>query len=107
MQSQTEVIPVKLANSKEIHVQATLIGGEQEIAARIPSFADVTDAIEEISNTLAASLAKIKPQKASVEFGVEIAVESGRLTAILVKGTGSASLKVTLEWGNVDYFKTN
>ena len=42
---------------------------------------------------------KVKPRKASVELGLEVGLESGHLTALLVKGTGTANLKLTLEWG--------
>jgi hypothetical protein len=48
---------------------------------------------------LTTALKKVKPKKASVEFGLEVAVESGKLTTLLVKGTGTANLKIALEWG--------
>ena len=38
------------------------------------------------------------PTRASVEFGVEVAVDAGKLTALLVNGNTTGSLKVTLEW---------
>jgi hypothetical protein len=44
-------------------------------------------------------LEKVKPKKASVEFGLEVAVESGKLTTLLVKGASTANLKITLERG--------
>ncbi len=44
------------------------------------------------------ALARVKPTKASVELGLEIGVEAGQLTALLVKGTGKANLKITLQW---------
>lgn len=53
--------------------------------------------IEGFAETLQQSLSKLKPQKATVEFGIEIGAESGQLTTLIVKGTGSANLKVTLE----------
>jgi hypothetical protein len=43
-------------------------------------------------------LAKVKPKKASVEFSLKVGVESGKLTSLLVKGTGEGNLKITLEW---------
>ena len=33
--------------------------------------------------------------------GVQVGIESGKLTALLVKGTGNANLKITLEWGEI------
>jgi len=35
-----------------------------------------------------------------VEFGLEVALESGQLTAVLVKGSAKANLKITLEWAS-------
>ena len=46
------------------------------------------------------ALARVKPDHATVEFGVDASVEAGGLTALIVKGTGSATLKITLEWGS-------
>jgi Trypsin-co-occurring domain 1 len=44
------------------------------------------------------ALEAAKPEKATVEFGIDVGVESGQLTSMLVKGTGTATIKVTLEW---------
>ena len=41
---------------------------------------------------------EIQPDKATVSMGFDIATSEGQLTALLVKGTASASLTVTLEW---------
>jgi hypothetical protein len=98
MQPRTQIIPVQITDSTILYVQATLLGGEQDIAARFPSFDGITDVIEKLAGTIVKTLEKVKPDKASVEFGLEIAVESGKITAFLVKGTGTANLKITLEW---------
>ncbi len=39
-----------------------------------------------------------KPDKMTAELGLKLAVKSGKLTGMLVEGSGTASLKVTLEW---------
>lgn len=95
----TRIIPVSVEDKRTIYVQATVLGGEQDIAVRLPSFEGVSDAIEGIAKSLTRTMEKVKPRKATVEFGLELAVESGKLTALLVKGSGTASLTVTLEWG--------
>jgi hypothetical protein len=41
----------------------------------------------------------VQPKKATVEFGVEVTVKSGKLTALIVEGEGKGNLKITLEWG--------
>lgn len=80
-------------------MEIAIPSGEQDVAFGGLSFNDVTDAIEGISTSLLQSLKKVRPRKATVEFGVEITAESGQLTALLVKGGGHATLKVILEWG--------
>ncbi len=45
------------------------------------------------------TLKRVKPSKAIVEFGIEIAASEGRLIAVVVKGDAKANLKITLEWG--------
>ncbi len=95
-----ELIPVKLANGAKIRVAATMLGGEEDVAFRLPSFEEVTNTIEGIASSLNAALEKVKPKKASVEFGLEVAMESGKLTSLLVDSSGTATLKITLEWGS-------
>src|ERR1700730_6363349 len=98
METRTEIIKAELTNGTIIHIQATTLGGEEEVAFTLPSFKEITHAIEGIAESVVTSLQKIKPKKATVEFGLEIALESGQLTALLVKGTGTSNLKITLEW---------
>lgn len=99
MPTRQELVPVKLANGAEIRVAATMLGGEEDVAFKLLSFEEVTHTIEGIASSLNAALQKVKPKKSSVEFGLEVAVESGALTTLLVKGEGTATLEITLEWG--------
>jgi hypothetical protein len=106
--SRIENIPVQLENGAFIRVEATVIGSsiqvgdgeeiESDVGASIQSFKEVTDAIEGIAGSVVESLKKFKPSKSSIEFGVEFGYESGQLTALIVKGTGRANLKITMEW---------
>ena len=99
METRTEVIKAELANGTILHIQATALSGEEEVAFTLPSFKEVSNAIEGIAESVVTPLKKVKPKKASVEFGLEVALESGQLTALLVKGIGTSNLKITLEWG--------
>jgi len=96
-------IPVQLSNQATIRVEAARplgVGLEEDVASssRIYSFDRIRDALEGVASEVVTALARVKPQRATVEFGIDIAVESGQLTALLVKGTGTTTLKVTLEW---------
>jgi hypothetical protein len=96
--TKSEIITTQLPNGAKVLVQATVVGGREQVVSGIHSFQDVNDAIEGIAESVIAIWEKVKPNKASVEFGVQIGFESGKLTAMLVKGSGSADLKVTMEW---------
>ncbi len=106
MESQSKVISVKLSDGTNIKVEATLISDTQnvtpsayrKIISQTLPFNEVTAEIESLSKDIAQTLQKLKPDKASVKFGVEIGVESGKLTAVLAKGTQNANLEITLEW---------
>ena len=102
-EDRTEIINVELEDGISISIQATPIGGEELVGAQtIPrTFKEVTDTVEGLAKAMLGTLKKVKPRTATVEFGVQIGVESGKLTALLVKGTGNANLKITLEWGEV------
>ena len=102
MDDYAETVKVKLPNGAEIQVEAVALGGERDVSVGIPSFDAVTDAIEGIAQSVRKSFETIQPRKATVELGLELATESGQLTALLVKGSGKASLKITLEWAKED-----
>jgi hypothetical protein len=97
----TRIVSVQMPNGKVVQVQATAPGGEAPIGItdRLPSFEEITDAIEGISGAILSTLEKVGPDKASVEFGLEVSFKEGQLTALLVRGGGTASLNITLEWG--------
>ncbi len=98
----TEIVQAELDNGTTIRIEAISLGGEERVAYNIPSFKEVTDAVEGIAHAIVTTLRKVKPQQASVEFGVQIGVKSGQLTALLVKGTGTANLMITLQWGEIN-----
>lgn len=101
MGSNAEPIPVQLDNGTVVRIESTLIG-EEDVAFDIRPFKEVTDAIEGIAGAVTETLRKVKPDKATVEFGLEMAVSSGQLTAIIVQGSGKANLKITMEWQSKD-----
>lgn len=62
------------------------------------SFDGVADAVTEIGRSLSAAWDAVKPDEASVEFGLKVTAKTGKLTGLLVEGGGEAALKVTLSW---------
>lgn len=105
-----KVVPVELENGNVVRVEATVLNAsgdtsdqeiESDVAANIRPLKEVTDTVKEIAATVKASIDQVKPTKASVEFGLEFGYESGKLTAMIVKGTGKANLKITLHWEDI------
>jgi len=97
MDIQSVIIPVVLEDGSVINVEATPIG-EQDIALPTLSFKDIKSSIAKISQELAETIQRVKPDKASVKFGLEVVVKEGVLTGLLTKGSGKANLEITLEW---------
>ncbi|MDB5069798.1 MAG: hypothetical protein JWM87_909 [Candidatus Eremiobacteraeota bacterium] len=96
---ETSIVPVALADGKIINIEVRDLGGSQKVGAfDNAAFSSLTDSIEAIAVTFRDSLAKIRPRKATVEFGIEVAVEAGQLTALICKGSGKANVKISLEW---------
>jgi len=98
MELQTRIISVELADGTQVRVEVTLLG-ERKINYQTRPFDEVTVAIESLTKEIAEVLHKVKPDRASVKFGIEIGIESGKLIPLLVKGTSTANLEITLEWG--------
>jgi len=98
MDFRTDVISAKLGENADISIEALSLGGEEDVAFSDFDFSQVTNVIENVANAVLEPIKKVKPQRAQVEFGLAIAVESGGLTTLLVKGQSTANLKITLEW---------
>jgi hypothetical protein len=96
------VTPVRIDEHTVIQVeQPVTVGAEEEIAHRIPAipaFDGFTEALGKIATSVRAGLEQVQPTRAVVEFGVDVSLESGQLTAMIVKGAGAAHVTVTLEW---------
>ncbi|MEV7046186.1 CU044_2847 family protein [Amycolatopsis sp. NPDC051061] len=96
-------VPVTI-DGRTLFVEVTPVGDQedQEVAARILGFAEFTDSLGALTGSLidavVGGMRKIKPAKVAVEFGCEVGLESSQLTAMLIKGSAKANLKVTLEW---------
>ena len=65
----------------------------------MPSFKEVTVAIEGIAESVITTFQEVKSKKASIQFGFEVALESRQLMAPLMEGSSTSNLKVTLEYG--------
>ena len=87
----------------EFLAQIAESGGAQPVGAQpVYSFDGVRRTIEAVAGQVAEAWEKVKPDEASVEFGLSIAAKSGKLLGLLVDGGGEAALKITLTWRAAD-----
>jgi hypothetical protein len=100
MQTDVVVRRAKVATDQVILVETRSSGDrEEDVGARdLLAFEGVEESITTISQRVVAALKSAQPDRASVEFGIDVAVEAGALTGLLAKGSGGATLKVTLSW---------
>lgn len=100
MQSDVVVRRAKVATDHVILVETRSSGDrEEDVGARdLLTFAGVEESITTISQRVMVALKSAQPDRASVEFGIDVAVEAGALTGLLARGSGAATLKVTLSW---------
>ena len=96
-ESRSDTVPVQLPNGAIVQVEVTKTGREA-VSFDPKQFQPIADAIEGVVQMIAAPVQKAKPKKATVKFGMELAIESGQLAAVIVKGSGKANLEITLEW---------
>jgi hypothetical protein len=103
MDPQTRIIPVELSDGTIVKIEVTPIG-EQRIAFQSRPFKEATTAIRSITAEVAGMLrevqGEIQPDKVSVKIGLEIAIEAGQLTALIVKGASKANFEISMEWAN-------
>src|SRR5271166_2999694 len=102
VEDRTEWQPITLpgeGDNRRLYVEAVLRGGREEVGTlqAIP-FEQITDLLASLTTGIAECLEKTKSKKASVELGVEFGLETGRLVALIARGTGKANLKISLEW---------
>ena len=96
-ESRGDTVPVQLPNGAIVKIEVASTGRE-DVGFDVKQFQPVADAIEGVIQMIAAPIQKVKPKKATVKFGMELAIESGQLTAVIVKGSGKGNLEITLEW---------
>ena len=96
-ETRSETVPVQLPNGAIVKVEVTS-SGREDVSFEPKQFQPVADAIEGVVQMIATPIQKVRPKKATVKFGMELAIEAGQLTAVIVKGSGKANLEITLEW---------
>jgi len=89
---------VVLENGAIIDVRMAGTGGSADVAAKSLNFAVVTASLSGVAESVLAAVRRAKPGEVTVEFGLNVSAEPGRLASLLVSANAEADLKVTLKW---------
>jgi hypothetical protein len=97
--SNTVIVPLTLEDGTEIHIEATPLDKEEDVSSleAIP-FDKILHLVKGIGKAFSTGLHALNADKASIKLGLEVSLESGALTALIVKGTGKANFEINLEW---------
>ncbi|WP_369148713.1 CU044_2847 family protein [Streptomyces sp. R44] len=70
----------------------------EALGDHLPDLSGVTEALSSFAGRIGEALRQAAPDRATVEFGCQLGLDAGKLTALVVQGSANASLRVTLEW---------
>jgi hypothetical protein len=107
-ESASRLVPVYVDGLKvyvlaqEVGVPQEVPGEEHEIASRQPRLEQVVEGMAAFAKQIAGRLQETDAAKIAVEFGCDIAVESGSFIAVIGKASASSSFKVSLEWSKTE-----
>lgn len=96
--SKGQLVEVQLEDGTAFYVKVLASSGESEVSLRSASFEEAMKAIEGIGKRLNQVWGTIRPGKASVELGIDFTWQAGKVMAVVVDGSATASMKITLEW---------
>lgn len=100
-ESRVRYVPARVGDG-EFYVEAVALDEDEQVAGRAFGFEEFATSLQAVSSAVTesvlAGLSRLKPDKVGLEFGCEVGMKTGKLTAILVEGTAKANLKVTVEW---------
>jgi Trypsin-co-occurring domain 1 len=95
------LVPVEVDGQKvylSARGTAAQLGEEQEIGSRQPKLEQVIDGLAGFANKMMERLQDTGASRLSVQFGCEVAVESGMFVAVIGKASASSTFTVELEW---------
>jgi hypothetical protein len=91
-------VTVRPQISEQAMAAARAADHERDVGTLSQTFSsgDLTNPSSALADTMTRPLARVTPAEAGVESSIDIGGERGRLTSLLVKGSGAATLDVRL-----------
>lgn len=91
------IIDVKL-DEDIVKMQVIDMGGEQDVSFIAPDFDKVMHSMAQIAKKLNKIVNTAQLSETEIEFGLSLAMKSGKISSIIVEGNGEATLKVKMKW---------
>jgi len=99
----TEVASVMMPSGEQLYARVTVdadevtdsAGGVKRVLGRLEN---LDDTIRGVVRSVGASVAKYAPAETEIEFGIEVAGETGKAFAVLAGAHAAASVKIKLTW---------
>ncbi len=101
-ESARDHISVELSGGEIVRIETGAPTGREDVVFDRKSFSDLSQSIRGIALEMRDSFDAVGASKATVRFGVEASIESGILTAAVVKNSKEANFEITLEWESLD-----
>ncbi len=101
MHDDKKTADVKLSDGTIIKMEYASQGGRRQVGKdlHVPvDFHEVFATVKTLASDMQGLVQQSKARKATVEFGVELSAGTGKLTELIVKGSGKATFKFTFEW---------
>jgi Trypsin-co-occurring domain 1 len=76
------------------------VDSEEDVTAltKIVPFESVIESVASVSRAMTDALSRAKPEEAEVTFGLDVSLEAGSLTSMIVKGGGTSTFTIRLLW---------
>jgi hypothetical protein len=86
-------------NHGDVYIEVVMQGGREDVGIldSLP-FGQISGMISGVAQGIGDAIKAVKPNKSSVELGLEFGMQEGKLVALIARGSGKANLKIKLEW---------
>jgi Trypsin-co-occurring domain 1 len=95
------IVTSRIGDGPTIKLEVTgAVDTEEDVGAlsRIVPFESVVESVASVSQAMTDALRRAKPEEAEVTFGLDVTLEAGNLTSMIVKGGGRSTFTIRLLW---------
>jgi hypothetical protein len=98
----SEIVPVQLPDGQQIWARVTGSGGPQDVgfASRTKALVaqEFKRTVQAVVDNLHGALDQYNADEVSIDFGIELSVQSGQVLSVLSEAGATASVTVHLTW---------